>query len=433
MNSSQYKNLGDYESSAMVNRAMAMGLKDLSGMKYCDHIYYDDRSVAYKQECDIIANTRYTQGFTSLSLPGTTTLQLPNMSIIDMIACQFSINFPTNICATRGWGYQLIERIDYRIGSAGTFTINGEQHALSVLEKCETLEKRNQLWRLGGDAVVSSGVQNAYVFIDVPVSKIQAMAHKLPFDSKMLSLPIQIVIYIKGASEVFGGSGVMPIALSDGNFIVRQLDFKDNNASMAEDLMMDRALSYVHPFLFQQTQLVVPNLTTAQLPNKVVTNLQGFRFGNLVSITLWAVLNTDLTPSPTNAKNPLKTLRLNDIQLYYNGLLLYNSIKDTHALITLGNNLAPNYFETTAISGTNSGNFALTAYNSYYYTLDMSQYSAKMKEGSIQSGLEMGPNTLLLNFTTPDSSASAFALYVSYNYTSGLKIFQGGSQVDFVF
>jgi len=430
---SQYRNLGDYESSAQMQRALNAGLKDLSMMRACDHIYYDDRSVAYKQECDTIANVRFTQSFPSLTLPGSVTLQIPNMSIVDVITGQMGINFPTNVCAPRGWGYQLIDRIDYRIGGATTYSISGEQHALSVLEKCETLNKRDQLWRLGGDAVVAAGQQYAYIFIDVPVSRIQALAPKLPFDSKMLTQPIQIIVYFKNGSQVFGGTGTIPTALSEGNFVIRQIDFKESGNSMAEDLKGESMLSYVHPFLYQQTQLVIPNLTTAQNPNFITVPLQGFRYGNLVSLTFWAVLNSNLSPAATNAVNPLVTLRLNDINLAFNGVILYNSVRDSHSLINLSNNLAPNYFETVSLAGTTSANFVMTAYNSYFYTIDMSQYSAKMKEGVIQSGLEVGSNVLTLKFSTPDSSAATFSLYVAFNYTSGIKVMQGGSQIDYVF
>lgn len=432
--SSSYQNLGDMQSMAQQNRMASAGLRDAAMLRHCDQIYYDKSSVAYKNECDVIANTRYSQSAPNLNFPGSNTLSIPNMSILDIIAFKVKVTFPTNVCAPRGWGYCLVDRIDYRIGSSYVLTVNGEQHAFGVLNKQENLEKRDQVLKLGGDEI-RAAVSNseAEIFIDIPISRIAYDTHKLPFDTKMLNMPIQIVVYWKSPSSVFAGTGTLPTAATSAEFVIRQIDFKDPMHSMAEDLKLDPMASYVHPFLYQQTQVPIP-FTTSTTVSGVVASLTGFRYGNLEAIGLFPVLNSNYQPQGANAAlNPYDTLRMQDIKLLFNGLVLYNTPDRTHDLLNLPNNLSVNYFWNSRLSGTTSANFASVPINSYYYIIDLSQASGFRKEGSIQSGLEVGPNTLQLTFTTPESNAASATLYVVYYYTAGIKVMYGGNQVDYIF
>lgn len=433
MLSSRYENLGDMTSDAEMNRMVRQGIMGEAMVRHCDNIYYDHASAAYKAECDTIANTRYSQSFTALNIPGTAVLQIPNMSIVDTIAASFVINFPINVSAPRGWGYSLIDRIDYRIGSSYVLTLSGEQHFWDIMQKQETLEKKDQVMRLAGDQITAANASaRANIFIDVPISRVALENHKLPFDTKLLTQPIQIIVYFKNPSSVFGGTGTLPTALSSGYFAVRQLDFKDPNHSMAEDLKIPGS-KYVYPFLYQQTQVPIP-FTTSTAVSGVQVALNGFRSGNLVGIGLFPLLNSNYQPQGANAAlNPLDTLRMEDIKLLFNGLVLYNMTDRMHDLMCLPNNLSVNYYYNSRLTGTTTANFASVPINSYYFIIDLSQYNGQRVEGSVQSGLEIGSNTLQLSFTTPESNAAAATLFVVYYYTAGIKVSQGGSLADYIF
>lgn len=433
---SKYSNFGDLQQDAQMTRMVNDdSVRGLAMMRVCDHIYYNKGSVSYKNECDTVANTRFSQAFTSLNLGGSSILQIANMSIVDMIIMRLQIaNIPADVSLPRGWGYSFINRIDYRIGSSITLTVNGPQHLQSVMAKTESVPKRDQVLRLGGDSVVAAtALAEANVMLDVPISKLAMLCKKLPFDSKMLNLPVQIIVYFNTAAQVFGGTGVLPQSFSLGEFILRQLDFKDVEHSISSDLRLNPMGQYVHPFTYQQHQQAPVTLATA-VPGTSV-NLTGFRYGNLNAIGLCVVPDTSLNPTAptTEAKNPSNFLRLENISLTFNGQIIYRCNGRSHDLIQMNNNLDSNFFQNNFITGNTTATFAQTAINSYFYYIDLSQYSCLREEGAIQSGIEVGSNVLQLSFTAPGNNGVAAQLFISYLYSAGIKVSSGGNQVDFVF
>lgn len=438
---SRYSNLGDFSKEAMMARMVGGNatLKETVLAEHCDNVYYSESSAAMKSECDTVANSRYSQGFPSLALPGSALLQIPNQSIVDMVTIHAEFNpaqIPADVCLPRGWLLLLINRIDYRIGSSTTFTMDGKAHLQLVFESCETSDKIDQIWRLAGDEFTTgpnSSTLVAHAPIMVPISKLMAMNNKLPFDTRMLSQPVNVTVYFDALSSICGGIGTPPSSFSLGEYILRQMDFKDVEHSLARDLQMNSISNYTHPFTFVQQvggiQLTSSNTKTAP----VATTLQGFRYGNLLGIAMMAVLNSSSNPAPTVAKNPLDTLRLENINLNFNGQNLQVLNGRAADLLYLEDHPRPNYFFGSRLSGTTNASFSSVPVNSYFYVLDLSQYSAIVKEGSVQSGIEIGSNVMTLSFTTPDSNAAAFTLYVSYRYQAGIKVSQGGNAVDFVF
>ena len=78
----------------------------------CDMVYYN-QDVSLRPKCPVIKNSRFVQNFASLNLPSSNTLQIPNLSIVEMIAYRLVLpQVPVNVCLPRGWGYLLLNRLN---------------------------------------------------------------------------------------------------------------------------------------------------------------------------------------------------------------------------------------------------------------------------------------------------------------------------------
>lgn len=436
---SRFTNLGDNTNeNRMARIMMGNAPSDNVAAKHCDHIYATgEGQLNYVQQCDTLASVRFSVNFQSLTLPGSATLNLPNASIIDTIMIRAQLaSWPTDCSLPRGWLALLVDRVEWRIGGGQPYVYSGQQMLQEALEACETINKRDQFLRLAGDSRIAAdaSAQEANYYLSLPISRIAYDNHQLPFDTRMLSTQSQFTVYFKSLAEICGGSGVasLPTSFSLGQFIIRDLNFKNPLHSISDDLRLNPMLSYSHPVIWSiHSQLQVTTSNTATLPTQVT--LTGFRAGNLNSITFFIVPDAQINPGGNNARNVMNTLRMENIRLEFNGVPLQICNGRSHDLINMANNFDPNFFFNNLITGTSSATFNQAPINSYYYTFDLSQYNAIRKFGSVQSGLEIQSNQLNFSFTTPDSNAASARLYISYRYASAIKISDRGGVVDQAF
>jgi hypothetical protein len=470
----------------------------------CHTVYYDE-SNATKEVCDLQFNNRFKQGFTSFSLPGSALLQIPNVSILDTVYAHLVLNELNTITASsnaavalpRGWGWQLIDRIDYRIGSSTTYTLNGINHFMNAMKECETVEKRNELMDLGGKTalVLNAGpavtaqtsfdpqsLNEAYIPLSLPISRIRTLMAQLPLDLSLLSTPVQITVYFLSLSSVVfgndsanwinasiggGGNGGSQLA-STSSFKLRQGDFVYSDESMSSRIKNDPQAVYDHLITFNQpfqipfAAVLSPVLSGSSLSpqSTVQITLTSFRFGTLKSITLAAIRNADLTgswPTFTNSTNWINQKMINrlnfidirDITLTYNGQIIYIADGDEAKCYQTQLDIGPSYFN-TAIYGLPQSTQAITLIDAgpgskcYLYEIPISQFSTYWEAAHLQSGIEIGQNTVQLSFTVMKSSPAQTyeapmvanepcTLFANYNYNSGIKIENQGTRSDLIF
>lgn len=440
---SKYQGLGDLTSDAMMGRAMAVQetLADVP-MQMCDHIYAGESSTQYKAECEVIRSCKFVQSWNSLNTNGSITLQIPNISIIDSIFLQATLaggSIPANVYCQRGLLLNLIDRIEYQVANSNRWTLDQTSHLQYLLETCQSQDQKDALLRLAGESINTAGVGGTQVNFSCPIAlpftrALYGNHKKFPFDAKLVSLPLTITVYFKagGLASIMGGSGVasLPTAFSSGNFVVSQLDWKDPNMSLAKDIQLTGG-SYIQPALFIQNSIAIPFTSSSAVSSAPQLTLTSVRYGNLTSIGVVIVRNADITSGAT-AFNPMNWQRLQDLVLTFNGVRLIFAPARVYDLQQLVLQKTPNFAPIETGSGASSP-FTLTATaTAYYYSLDLSQYSDILEEGSLQSGLEVGSNVLNLSFTTPNSNGEACTAYVAYRYPFGMRVSQGG-QVDYIF
>lgn len=313
-------------------------------------------------------------------------------------------------------------------------TQTGQQHLMSIMQKCETLEKKDQLLRLGGDQIddVTATTSDAFIFIDVSViSRLVALEKKLPFDTSLLDLPIQIILFLDPFSAWMGGSGVLPTAFTLGTFYVRQLEFKNKAHSLKELMRISPSAEFIQPFDYPQP-LNLPFTTSNNPVAPVLSTLVGFRNGNVVGIQFAVLKNSSLLPGGGAAINVFDYEIMGDIILTFNGSVIWRSDGRLADAMSLMMSQTPNYFQNSRLAGAVSP-FPSTAINSYIYYIPFAQFDALKNEGDLASGLELGSNSMQLSFTTPNSNGVAATLYVSYIYNAALKVGNSGTTADWIY
>jgi hypothetical protein len=402
----------------------------------CDMIYYN-QDVSLRPKCPVVKNSRFVQNFASLNLPSSNTLQIPNLSIVDLIAYRLVLpQVPANVCLPRGWGYLLLNRLDVRIGSSTVLTFSKHQMLVDALSKCDTKEKQDYLLTLGGDEIsaATSGTIEANCYLNAIISKIRQASAKLPLDLNLLNQPCQMTLYFDAVSTIAGGSAASTYgaAMSDASFHVVQMDFKNNMDSLKNEMILDPMASYNHFFNYRQD--LAQQFTGSTNANQPVNlTLTGFRYGTLTSIGFVVVQNTSLNPVvASDPKNPFALERVSNIQLVFNGQVIARSNGWSHELVMLAERQLPPAVAYSKLSwdAVNS-KFKSDPVNAYWYKIDFSQFSPEISEGHILSGINVSTNVFNLSFNT--TTNNAYTIYLAYEFNSAIMISRGGAECDFVY
>ena len=396
----------------------------------CQTIYYD-QDVSLRPKCPVVRNTRFQQNFSSLNLPSSNTLQIPNISILDTMVYRVVLGPLTDVCLPLGWGYLLVNRVDVRYGASTVLTFNKNQILADLLLKADSKEKQDYLLRLGGDEISATTASDseAVCFLNVLTSRIRQATAKLPYDSNLLSQPVQITVYFDAVSSICGGTGTAPTSMVDGSFACSQLDFKNMMDSLKGEMTADPMVEYNHFLVYRQD--VSQQFTGSNNANSPVNlTLTGFRWGTLLSVSFVVVQNGNINTSSPNAKNPFLCERLSNINLVYNGQVLHRSLGHTEELFQMANRELPPIVSYSTLSGSASP-FTSTATNIYIYKLDLSQFASEISEGHLQSGINIGSNVMNLQFNTETNNT--YSIFLGYDYNSAIRVSKGGAEVNFVY
>jgi hypothetical protein len=405
-------------------------------------VYYDTTGVMAKE--DVYYGNYYTQQFPSLVLGGQgIVLQVNATDLSRQVRVRLVLPaIPANVSLPKGWGYHMIQRIEYRYASSTTLNLDGEQHLLSVMSACETANKRDELMDLGGEEVFASTgtVQpEAVVFIQLPHSRVRQLIASKPMDNSLLSQGgYQIVLYLKPLSQIMGGSGASAWLASNNSFISAQWQVEtgrifDQADSIRGELMADPRLSYCYPFIYQQP--FTTTFTGAVSPQRAQVQLNGFRSGELLSILFAVASLDDINGDGTvgGVKNALNNLDpLTNIRLTLNGNVLFDLEGKSHRLVGSYKSIDSSYFPANAFTPLTqtASPFASLPVKCYFVELDLATESPKNFEGTRLTGLrDVGNSVINLEFST--ATSGQYKLFAIYSYNSCIEIKNGTA--SFVF
>lgn len=408
-----------------------------------------------------LVETTYSTGRLAMSLTSKTfnsqsQVTIPNSSFIGDTYCVLTLpNVQPNQTLSRGWGYAAINNVSYLFGSSNVsqLQINGQSVWQRIAMQCDNEEKRSELFRLGGEEVLTpityidpadglvkrdpNAILTAVVLLPFPWSSASGLFSKLPFDSNCINNPITIQMQFSQAQAIYGGSAIKPDSFLDAQFLFTTGDLQNKDQSLRRDLELNPALSMMYPFIHTQsltpTSFAGSSYKTAGGPSPPISiPLNSFINADLLAITI-AVVRTDLlTPLGNGSPSVFAYDNIQNVRLLYNGTVLFNAPYDSFKALTMRSAMGAQNFKNSLIKP-HSGvaPFDSVPIDSYPLHIDFSRIRSMTFEGQFQNTFRLGQQVLTLEFNTEGGGDVRYQMFASYHYNGNAQCQQGQTSIYF--
>lgn len=382
-------------------------------------------------------------------------LELPNLP--DTSILPIPVGNPNSgwLTLSRGWGYSAIQSISYLFGSSNVsqLTLQGNSMWQQIAMQCETAEKRSEFFRLGGEEVLvplsrldtdplsitygeqiydKSATLSADLLLPLPWSSAAGLYSKLPFDTNMLNSPITVQIQFNQPFSIYGGSGVPPLGFGQARMIFRQGNLQNKDQSLRRIMDQKPELSMMYPFIHTQSYQPTQFYGSADISNPISIPLLGFINADLLSITVGIVRTSLLTPAGNGSPCTMLYDNLKNVQLIFNGLVMYNAPGSSWKLYNMNSDIGASYFHNSLIKPhSGSGPFDSSPVDSYILTIDFSRIRSLMFEGHFQNVWRIANNVLTLQFNTEGNGDVKYQLFATYAYNGIAQIQHGQTSIYF--
>jgi len=330
--------------------AVALNVQQSIRPGECIDTYYAGMENSKKQCHATVTDNRFFISLPSLSSGSSSTVTFnPNEGLAEVI---LTLQLPApatgqGLSAPAGWGYDLIRRIGYRYGSSQLYYISGAQSLLESLSLCEDSGKKQELFFLGGQALLTpadwqdQGKRTAYVYLRLPHSSPALSGGALPFPTDVLTAPVQIEIQLQDFNRVLSAVTVsttppdsIPSQLQSATLNFTQVTMQDAGDLVARRFDMSKnalTIPLVEGWCQEEIQLpfTVAGDGTFQL------SLTGCKAGDLKKLRIWFSKPSD-TPGGATALNlPNKWYAPSQVTFAINGLNYLDSRSGSWLLTTL--------------------------------------------------------------------------------------------------
>lgn len=423
--------------NALKYLATKASLDNMSATSLTDAYYTSLNSTVQLEEIT------YNLGRLTLNLPtplfgSSNQVVIPNSSLLGGIFLHLvlNINGIANLSLPRGWGYAFINSINYQLGSsnANQQQIQGQSVIQIVAAQCGSEEKFSEFIRLAGDAVTTtqSAPIEANVFLPYPFSTACGVNQKLPFDTDLLSSPLYLTINFSQAGAVFGGSGTPPTSFTSAQLVTRQGDFYNKDVSFGSIMKRNSSLMYNYPFIHHQS-IISPLTSGTPAPvggtaSPCVVQLLSILNADLIGLSFYVVLASDVSPTGGNSPNPLNLVDCMNIQLLFNGQVMYSAPDNLAKLYQSYMIDGAGFFQGGYMSAGTTSPFTFNPADMYIYHIDFSRRREACYGHEFANVWRIGNNTLSLSFNPNPKNASGaqnYYIYVTYHY-NGLASISGG-------
>jgi len=313
--------------------------------------YYPTSTNSEKQMHATTQDNRFFINLPSLNSGSSSTVTFnPNEGLQEVILTlqlpQPSGSGGQGLALPEGWGYSMIRRIGYRYGSSQLYYLSGQQNLMQALSLCEDSGKKQQMFFLGGQAVLSiadwadAGKRTAYVYLRLPHSSPALSGGALPFPSDVLTAPIQIQIDLVDFAQLVTSLPVLgvaadPVPTSLASAVINwtQVTMQDSGDLVARKFDMSRHALTI-PLCQGWTQEEVQFPFTSGANGSFQLSLTGCKAGDLRMLRIFF----------TNPQDTLGPGNLQDVGLWYapsqltfsiNGLIYFDSTNGSWLLTNL--------------------------------------------------------------------------------------------------
>lgn len=409
-------------------------------------LYYTDPKNCEKQAIPVEYNTRFQSEFSNKGT-GVSVFTVPPGNGLRHIVVVLgynaaSINGQGGASALpRGWGYQAISQISFRIGGSSQYFLTGQQLLARNLRLCRTKEQRNSILSLGGNACITAGDFSTAQYAYIPISVFAAPSAdgiSLPLPADLLSQQVQITCQLNPASSfwtspIIGGPGavVPPAAFDTAYFRIEQLVMNDRAMSLASRVDLNTH-SYTMPLPdFDQQEQVIALTQSTTAPQSVV--LTGFRAGEVKKLQLWLTKDSDdVAPAAPGAapQNRGRWYLPTSVEALYAGVIYAQYQNGESAIWNLLDGTAPAAVDTVVLGNSGVAITATPALQSWV-ELPFSQPTGNDYDGEVLvHGKEITNGIVNLQVATP-TAATDYKLHVAYIYNASVSFSRGTADLVF--
>jgi len=409
-------------------------------------MYYTDHENAKKQAIPVEYDTRYSQAFSNPN-QGVSVFTLPPnqgvrhvLIVLGYSAAQITSATAGGVGALeRGWGYQAIQQISFRIGGSSQYFLSGSQLLARNLRLCRTKEQRNSILSLGGQQVggipgspttATTTVQYAYI----PVSIWAAPGEDelgVPLPTDLLSQQVQVTCQLAPPSSYWllnttGSAPTLPTGFTTAYFQVEQLQMKDRGMALANRINMNDHMYSMPLPTFDQQEVVFSAQTQASTGGAYT--LTGFRAGEVKKIQVWLAPAGSVTNASSQPNN-LLWVKPAAAEILYAGLKYSTYLDGSSAMWNLLDGTSPAAVDQSQLAISSTG-WTSTSALSQWVELPFAQPTGSDYEADVLvHGKEITNGIVNLNITFPDGGT--YDVHVVYIYNCTLGFSKGSAELIF--
>ncbi len=271
-----------------------------------EDLYYTDEMNVSVQSINCESNYRFIQGFSNLNSGVSTLVYPPSHGVRHILVvlnfAQADISGNTGLYALpRGFGYQAIKNITFRVGGSSMYTMTGAQLLQRNLRLVKTESQKDRIFQLGGSAATTAAdFQAGDLTAFIPISVFTSPASDgiaLPLPTDLLSSQLQIQVELNPPSSYWitnpnpgALTGFIPAGFSSAYYQVEALMAVDRSQLLANRVDMNTH-SYTYPLPdFDQTEIQVPLVATTSVQPITST---GYRAGEVKALQVFITRDND--------------------------------------------------------------------------------------------------------------------------------------------
>jgi len=413
-------------------------------------MYYTDHENAKKQAIPVEYDTRYSQAFSNPNQGVSVFTLPPNQGVRHvLIVLKYSAAQVTAATAggvgalPRGWGYEAIQQISWRVGGSSQYFLSGSQLLARNLRLCRTKEQRNSILSLGGSqvggnpaATTTATTTDQYAYI--PVSVWAAPGEDelgVPLPTDLLSQQVQITCNLNAPNSYWlvnstGTAPTIPSGFATAYFQVEQLQMKDRGMALANRINMNDHLYSMPLPTFDQQEVVFASQSAAAGVSIPLT-LTGFRAGEVKKIQVWLQPSGSVANVLPAGANPNSQVWVKPaaIEILYAGLKYATYQDGSSAMWCLLDGTAPAAVDASSLAISTTG-WTSTSSLSEWVELPFAQPTGSDYEADVLvHGKEITNGIVNMNVTLPDTNT--YDVHVVYVYNCTLGFSKGSAELIF--
>lgn len=333
----------------------------------------------------------------------------------------------------RGWGYNAISQISFRIGGSSQYFMTGAQILAKALRQVRTREQANSILTLGGSSVTTAAdcAQDQYAYVVCPIwcfPSNDGLSVPLPADTLAQQVQVTVTLNPPSASWISraGTSVPVPSSFSEGFFQVEQLTMNDRGMAISNHVDLNTH-ELLMPQIFdqQELQVSVPAQAGAS-PVSVPLTLTGFRSGQVKGIQIWLTKDSDTA-------NPLLWYAPQEVTVLYAGTIYAQYNRGTSQIWNLLDGTKPPTVDNAVLAVNGAGAnpaFVASSGQSVYAILPFANPTGNDYEADV---LSHGKHILngLVNLQLTPPTTDAYTAHVAYIYNATLVFSKSSAEYRF--